>query len=247
MLYRHWKKAALALTSIFWASCNDNESTNPVYQPDTNVTESSSSDIAESSSSKTVKSSSSKRHEKSSSSIAETSSSDTESSSSSETVESSSSNIAESSSSGKIDFEKCPPSEEKECFSQIIYTQEAAVSDANRLAEHDARYQIEEFVQGKYNLDTYRLEEANVPQCLKDMIDTLERIVPMYGVPLCLPKEYVCEDGTVIPDDMYLKLKAEDEEQKKLEPAYRETYDKLLKKRTAELKQDLDNCFNSIE
>ena len=53
------------------------------------------------------------------------------------------------------------------------------------------------------------------------MVDTLERIVPMYGVPICLPKEYVCEDGTVIPDNMYLMLKAEDDEQNKLEPAYR--------------------------
>ena len=203
------------------------------------VAESSSSDTESSSSGEVIKSSSSETHDDSSSSTAESSSSDTESSSSDEVIKSSSSE--------PIDFEKCPPSQEEECFSQIIYTQEAAVSNANRDAEHDARYQIEEFIQEKYNLDSYRLDESNAPKCLKDMLDTLERIVPMYGVPLCLPKEYVCEDGTVIPDNMYLQLKAEDDKQKELEPSYRVTYSQTLEKRTAELKQDLDNCFNSIE
>ena len=210
------------------------------------VTESSSSDTESSSSGEVVKSSSSETHEDSSSSAAESSSSDTESSSSGEVIKSSSSEGA-SSSSELIDLRKCTESEEKECFSQIIYTQEAAVSNANRDAEHSARYQIEEFIQEKDNLDIYRLDESNAPKCLKDMLDTLERIVPMYGVPLCEPKEYVCEDGTIIPNKLYQDLKAEDEEQKKLEPSYRETYNQTLEQRTAELKQDLDNCFNSIE
>ena len=258
MFYKHWKKILLSLTGFFWASCDnsssaedDNASSSssaieiPKSSSATNVTESSSSEKGKSSARDSL-SSSSETHDDSSSSTAESSSSDTESSSSDEVIKSSSSE-AISSSSEPIDFEKCPPSQEEECFSQIIYTQEAAVSNANRDAEHDARYQIEEFIQEKYNLDSYRLDESNAPKCLKDMLDTLERIVPMYGVPLCLPKEYVCEDGTVIPDNMYLQLKAEDDKQKELEPSYRVTYSQTLEKRTAELKQDLDNCFNSIE
>ena len=258
MFYKHWKKVLLSLTAFFWASCDNSTSAEddsasssssaieiPKSSSATNVTESSSSEKGKSSARDSL-SSSSETHEDSSSSVTESSSSDTESSSSGEVIKSSSSEGA-SSSSELIDLRKCTESEEKECFSQIIYTQEAAVSNANRDAEHSARYQIEEFIQEKDNLDIYRLDESNAPKCLKDMLDTLERIVPMYGVPLCEPKEYVCEDGTIIPNKLYQDLKAEDEEQKKLEPSYRETYNQTLEQRTAELKQDLDNCFNSIE
>ena len=48
MFYNHWKKISLALTSFFWASCNNNSTI--VDPPQSNVEESSSSEAVSSSS-----------------------------------------------------------------------------------------------------------------------------------------------------------------------------------------------------
>ena len=69
MLYKHWKKLALALTGFFWASCDDSTSAEVcLYGPDTNGLSSSSGTEGNLSSSATETSSSSEVQKQSSSS-----------------------------------------------------------------------------------------------------------------------------------------------------------------------------------
>lgn len=70
MLYKHWKKFALALTALFWAGCEDSASSAVcLYGPDPNY--SSPAENPVSSSSETTKTSSSSVEESSSSSVFE--------------------------------------------------------------------------------------------------------------------------------------------------------------------------------
>lgn len=70
MLYKHWKKIALALTALFWAGCEDSASSAVcLYGPDPNY--SSPAENPVSSSSETTKTSSSSVEESSSSSVFE--------------------------------------------------------------------------------------------------------------------------------------------------------------------------------
>ena len=243
MLYKHWKKIALTLTALFWASCSETNEEGVLYGCPPNgcydEPESSDSNNDESSSSETsgVQSSSSEEKVSSSSEAAkpESSSSETSeaaSSSSEMTKESSSSELSEESSSSEV---TCVPLD-----SSVAYFYDDYIADVKKMwkeeqAKRDAVKKI----------DSIQQTLAETPMCLENLRDELDRFIALYGAPVVIDSAVEsCSDGTIKPNEEYAKFLKMKEEWEANLPALEEELKKVYEDKLKELEARINKCLS---
>ena len=252
MLNKYLKKVLLTTVALFWASCDD--STAVKYSAPT-----SNSDGAVPSSSSEVPASSSAA-ESSSNEVAQSSSDMVGSSSD---VVGSSSDAASSSSS--IDPNSVPsdtlygvPVTEKTCVpgdSVVSYYPPAYSADVLKMgAKQQADIEIVDLIdsivdprpkaeRAEAPLDS--INWSNFPRCLKEMKDSLENFVALYGAPVAVTVEEVCSDGTKQLTEGYKKYQKMMEEWEANKPALDEEINKIIEDRFKELEEQLKQCRES--
>ena len=223
MFYKHWKKIALSLTALFWASCDDSASSAVcLYGPDPNYSNPIENPV-------------------SSSSVSESSSSEAKNSSSSKEVKSSSSIAEEPSSSSE--FPDVPLYGVIGCVpldSNVTYfAEDYSVENAKFWKQEEAKHAAVDII------DSIKQTLAETPKCLEDLRSELDRFVALYGAPTIIRNAVEsCDDGTTRPSEEYakfLKMKEEWEANKSaLEEELQKTYEDKLK----EIKQRIDKCLN---
>jgi hypothetical protein len=191
MIYKHWKKAALALTALFWASCDETSSTSPIEVSQEPGSSSSSTETLTAGSSETVASSSSVGTESSSEG---TESSSTGISSSSEEKGISSANQPESSSSSDFGIEVVPLYGVR--VDQYTCTEDSTSSPT---PESDSTMTFK-CSDGATCIATIRERMGSLP-CTGD---GLEAMCPAYGIISIHEKTYTCSDGTVYNEAEFL-------------------------------------------
>lgn len=243
MLYKHWKKIALTLTALFWASCSETNEEGVLYGCPPNgcydEPESSDSNNDESSSSETsgVQSSSSEEKVSSSSEAAkpESSSSETSedaSSSSEMTEESSSSELSGESSSSEV---TCVPLD-----SSVAYFYDDYIADVKKMwkeeqAKRDAVKKI----------DSIQQTLAETPMCLENLRDELDRFIALYGAPVVIDSAVEsCSDGTIKPNEEYAKFLKMKEEWEANLPALEEELKKVYEDKLKELEARINKCLS---
>ncbi len=223
MFYKHWKKIALALTTLFWAGCDDSASSSEVVLygcPD---------DIC---------------------APAPESSSATENpvSSSSETTKTSSSSIEESSScsefvAGLLYGVEPPDSIDIKCFpmdSSVSYFPNNFSADNAKFwkeeaAKHDAVDKI----------DSIKETLAETPMCLEHLRMELDQFVALYGAPTIIRNAVEkCIDGTIRPSEEYAKFLKMQEEWEANKPALDEELQKVYEDKMKELEARINKCLN---
>ena len=243
MFYKHWKKIALTLTALFWASCSETTEEGVLYGCPPNgcydEPESSESNNDESSSSETsgVQSSSSEEKVSSSSEAAkpESSSSETSeaaSSSSEMTEESSSSELSGESSSSEV---TCVPLD-----SNVAYFYDDYIADVKKMwkeeqAKRDAVKKI----------DSIQQTLAETPMCLENLRDELDRFIALYGAPVVIDSAVEsCSDGTIRPSEEYAKFLKMKEEWEANLPALEEELKKVYEDKLKELEARINKCLS---
>ena len=262
MFYKHWKKIALSLTALFWASCDDSASSAVcLYGPDPNysspienpvssssvdlVQGSSSSEKVNSSSSEAKNSSSSKEVKSSSSEQAITSSSsEPPTSSSSEEVKSSSSSVEESSSSSEFPdvplygVINCVPMDSSVAYFPEDYSADNAKFWKQEAAKHAAVNII----------DSIKQTLAETPKCLDDLRSELDRFVALYGAPTIIRNAVEsCDDGTIRPSEEYAKFLKMKDEWEANKSALEEELLKVYENKLKEIEQQINKCLNKQE
>ena len=235
MFYKHWKKIALSLTALFWASCDDSASSAVcLYGPDPNYSSPIENPVSSSSVDLAQGSSSSEK--------INSSSSEAKNSSSSKEVKSSSSIAEEPSSSSEFPDVPlygvigCVPMDS----SVTYFSEDYSVDIAKMWKEEDAKHDAVD------KIDSIKQTLAETPKCLEDLRSELDRFVALYGAPTIIMNAVEsCEDGTIQPSEEYakfLKMKEEWEANKSaLEEELQKTYEDKLK----EIEQRIDKCLNS--
>jgi len=235
MFYKHWKKIALSLTALFWASCDDSASSAVcLYGPDPNYSSPIENPVSSSSVDLAQGSSSSEK--------INSSSSEAKNSSSSKEVKSSSSIAEEPSSSSEFPDVPlygvigCVPMDSSVTYFSEDYSVDIAKMWKEEEAKHDAVDKI----------DSIKQTLTETPKCLEDLRSELDRFVALYGAPTIIMNAVEsCEDGTIQPSEEYakfLKMKEEWEANKSaLEEELQKTYEDKLK----EIEQRIDKCLNS--
>ena len=191
MIYKHWKKAALALTALFWASCDETSSTSPIEVSQEPGSSSSSTETLTAGSSETVASSSATDI---SSSSPKAESSSTGISSSSEEKGISSANQPESSSSSDFGIEVVPLYGVR--VDQYTCTEDSTSSPT---PESDSTMTFK-CSDGATCIATIRERMGSLP-CTGD---GLEAMCPAYGIISIHEKTYTCSDGTVYNEAEFL-------------------------------------------
>ena len=251
MFYKHWKKIALSLTALFWASCDDSASSAVcLYGPDPNYSSpienpvsSSSVDLAQgSSSSEKVNSSSSEAKNSSSSENAESSSSESLTSSSSEEVKSSSSNAEEPTSSSE--FPDAPLYGVIGCVpldsSVAYFAEDYSADNAKFWKQEEAKHAAVDII------DSIKQTLAETPKCLEDLRSELDRFVALYGAPTIIRSAVEsCDDGTLRPSEEYAKFLKMKEEWEANKPALEEELQKAYEDKLKEIEQRINKCLNS--
>ena len=243
MLYKHWKKIALTLTALFWASCSETNEEGVLYGCPPNgcydEPESSDSNNDESSSSETSGVQSSSSEEKISSS-SEASKPESSSSETSEAASSSSEMTEESSSSEFPDVPLygvigCVPMDSSVTYFSEDYSADIAKMWKTEEAKHAAVDKI----------DSIKQTLAETPKCLDDLRSELDRFVALYGAPTIIMNAVEsCEDGTIQPSEEYanfLRMKAEWEANK---PALEKELQKLYEDKLKEIEEQINKCLN---
>lgn len=235
-LRKHWKNLLLTITAFFWAGCNGESTTQPLYgvvcPPEgcgNPGVESSSSDAAESSSSDALANSSSGAETSSSSEINAPSSSSVVESSSSETVASSSSESSSSSSSEVT----CAPGDSTVSYYPPSYSADIAKMNAEEKAKHASVSKI----------DSISNTLQTVPQCLANLRQELDMFVALYGAPNNITKDEVCNDGTTRPTQEYLNYLKMKEEWEKNKPALDAECQKIFEDKLKEIEQTVKECL----
>jgi hypothetical protein len=221
MLYKHWKKFALALTALFWAGCDDSASSSEVVLygcPD---------DIC---------------------APAPESSSDANDvqSSSSETTASSSSEAAKPESSSSV-FEKimpaygvevdftCVPMDSSVSYFPNDYSADNAKFWKEEAAKHDAVDKI----------DSITPTLAETPVCLEHLRMELDRFVALYGAPTIINNAVEsCSDGTTRPSEEYARFLKMQEEWEANKPALDEELQKVYEDKMKEIQERINKCLN---
>lgn len=192
MIYKHWKKAALALTALFWASCDETStSATTISQGPENSSSSAESLVA--GSSETVASSSATDI---SSSSPEAESSSTGISSSSEEKGISSANQPESSSSSDFGIEVVPLYGVR--VDQYTCTEDSTSSPT---AESDSTMTFK-CTDGATCIATIRERMGSLP--CSSTGDGLEVMCPDYGIISIHEMTYTCDDGKVYNEAEFL-------------------------------------------
>ena len=225
MLYKHWKKFALTLTALFWASCDDSSLTDSpdLYgcPPDACHDEPISSEV-----------------------------NDPESSSSEEAISSSS---EETSSSSEFfyaplygDIPVFEDSADVVCVptdSSVAYFAQDYSADTQKMWKEE---EANRDAVGK--IDSIKQTLAESPICLEHLRMQLDRFVALYGAPTIIMNAVEsCEDGTIQPSEEYanfLRMKAEWEANK---PALDEELQKAYEDKLKEIEQRIDMCLNGSD
>ena len=223
MFYKHWKKIALSLTALFWASCDDSASSAVcLYGPDPNY-----SSPAEN----PVSSSSDEFFgaplygdipvfESSSSSIAE------ESSSSLEYSETPLYGV-------KI---TCTPMD-----SSVVYFAEDYSAEIKKMwKEEEAKHAAVD------KIDSIKQTLAESPTCLENLREELDKFVALYGAPTIIPNAVLsCDDGSILPSEEYEKFLKMKEEWEANKPALDKELQKVYENKMKEIEQQINKCLNS--
>ena len=243
MFYDHWKKIALTLTALFWASCSETTEEGVLYGCPPNgcydEPESSESNNDESSSSETsgIQSSSSEENVSSSSEAVKPESSSSETSE----VASSSSEMTEESSSSELPGESS--SSEVTCVpldSSVTYFYDDYIADVKKMwqeeqAKHDAVKKI----------DSIQQTLAETPMCLENLRNELDRFVALYGAPVVIDSAVEsCSDGTTRPSEEYAKFLKMKEEWEANLPALEEELKKVYEDKLKELEARINKCLS---
>ena len=228
MLYKHWKKIALTLTALFWASCDNTSNEAPLYGVPACDTDK--CDIEEPESS-----SEAAKPESSESANTESSSSETSeaaSSSSEMTEESSSSELSGESSSSEI---TCVPLD-----STVTYFYDDYIADVKKMwseqaAKRDAAAKI----------DSIKTTLVETPMCLENLRMELESLVALYGAPVVIDSAVEsCSDGTIRPSEEYAKFLKMKEEWEANLPALDAECKKVYEDKMKELEDRINKCLN---
>ncbi|WP_295679570.1 hypothetical protein [uncultured Fibrobacter sp.] len=270
MLNKYLKKVLLTTVALFWASCDDSSSVSysapeygcpsdvcgtPVPGPDettpsSSSEESASGNAAGSGSSTTIASSSSKTAKPESSSIedfaplygdlpvfGESSSSIDPNSVPSDTLYGVS-----------VTEKTCVPGDSVVSYYPPAYSADILKMNAKQQAEMEMVDVIDSIVDPRPKAERAeapldRINWSNFPQCLKEMKDSLERFVALYGAPVAVTVEEVCSDGTKQPTEEYKKYQKMMEEWEANKPALDEEINKIFEDRFKELEQQLNQCL----
>ena len=232
MFYKHWKKIALTLTALFWASCSETHEEAVLYgcPPDGcyDEPESSDSNNDESSSSETsgVLSSSSEKNVSSSSEAAKPESS------SSEFVAGLLYGVEPPDS---IDV-KCFPMDSSVSYFPNDYSADNAKFWKEEAAKHDAVAKI----------DSVKETLAETPMCLEHLRMELDQFVALYGAPTIIRNAVEkCIDGTIRPSEEYAQFLKMKEEWEANKPALDEELQKAYEDKLKEIEQRINKCLNS--
>ena len=239
MFYKHWKKIALTMTALFWASCDDSPSS-------ADVTNSSSSEEVKSSSSEQATISSSSEQTKTSSSSEEV-----KSSSSDEffgaplygdipIFEGSSSSIAEESSSS-LEYSETPLYGVITCTpmdsSVAYFAEDYSVEIKKMWKEEEAKHAAVD------KIDSIKQTLAETPKCLEDLRTELDRFVALYGAPTIIKNAvFSCDDGTIRPSEEYKKFLKMKEEWEANKPALDKELQKVYEDKMKEIEQQINKC-----
>ena len=235
MFYKHWKKIALSLTALFWASCDDSASSavclygpdpnysspieNPVSSSSVDLAQGSSSSEKVNSSSSEAKNSSSSKEVKSSSSIAE--------------EPSSSSEFPDATLYGVIG---CVPLDSNVTY----FAEDYSVENAKFWKQEDAKHAAVDII------DSIKQTLAETPKCLEDLRSELDRFVALYGAPTIIQNAVEsCDDGTLRPSEEYAKFLKMKEEWEANKPALEEELQKAYEDKLKEIEQRINKCLNS--
>ena len=256
MLNKYLKKVLLTTVAIFWASCDDstsvkNDGGTPEYGVDANLIESSSDGAAPLSSSEA--SASGDVAQSSSSVIAQSSSDEVGSSSE---MASSSSNFdpngmpSDTLYGVSVTEKTCVPGDSIVSYYPPAYSADILKMNAKQQAEMDMVDVIDSIVDPRPKAERAeapldRINWSNFPQCLKEMKDSLERFVALYGAPVAVTVEEVCSDGTKQPTEEYKKYQKMMEEWEANKPALDEEINKIIEDRFKELEEQLKQCRES--
>ena len=224
---KHWKNFLLTTAALFWASCDDSTSTEaqclygtpPEYQSsNSNVTPSSSNETPASSSSETAK------------------------------PECSSSEQA-SSSSNSINEVSCHPGDSVIGYFPLDYSVEHAKANAAERARYAALDSVEKIIDPrpiseKEDNPLDSVAWSKIPQCLKDIRDSLSYFVALYGAPIHIHTDEVCDDGTTRPTEEYLNYQKMKEDWERNKPALDEEVKKIYEDKLKELEQQINRCLN---
>ena len=215
---KHWKNFLLTTAALFWASCDDSTSTEaqclygtpPEYQSsNSNVTPSSSNETPASSSCETAK------------------------------PECSSSEQA-SSSSNSINEDSCHPGDSVIGYFPLDYSVEHAKANAAERARYAALDSVEKIIDPrpiseKEDNPLDSVAWSKIPQCLKDIRDSLSYFVALYGAPIHIHTDEVCDDGTTHPTEEYLNYQKMKEDWERNKPALDEEVKKIYEDKLKEL------------
>lgn len=222
MFYKHWKKIALALAGLFWASCDDSASSSEVVLygcPD---------DIC----APAPKSSSDANDTQSSSS-------ETAKTSSSSIEESSSSSVDWSSSSFSAVYAPptvfCTPMDSSVSYFPNDFSADNAKFWKEEAAKHDAVAKI----------DSIKETLAETPMCLEHLRMELDQFVALYGAPTIIRNAVEkCIDGTIRPSEEYAKFLKMKEEWEANKPALDEELQKVYEDKMKEIQERINKCLN---
>jgi hypothetical protein len=247
MFYKHWKKIALTLTALFWASCSETHEEAVLYgcppdgcydepeSSDSNNDESSSSEtsgVQSSSSEKTISSSSETASSSSETSNPESSETANTESSSSESIKTESSSSEAKSSSSEI---TCVPLDSTVSYFTDDYNEDLEKLWSKQAAQHDAAKRI----------DSIKTTLAETPMCLENLRMELERFVALYGAPIDIKNAVdSCSDGTIRPSEEYAKFLKMQEEWEANKPALDAECKKVYEDKMKELEDQINKCLN---
>ena len=230
MFYKHWKKIALTLTALFWASCSETHEEAVLYgcPPDGcyDEPESSDSNNDESSSSETssVQSSSSEKNVSSSSEAAKPESS------SSEFVAGLLYGVEPPDS---IDV-KCLPMDSSVSYFPNDYSADNAKFWKEEAAKHDAVAKI----------DSVKETLAETPMCLEHLRMELDQFVALYGAPTIIRNAVEkCIDGSIRPSEEYAQFLKMKEEWEANKSALEEELKKIYEDKMKEIQERINKCL----
>ncbi|MBO4713702.1 MAG: hypothetical protein J5615_07430 [Fibrobacter sp.] len=255
MLNKYLKKVLLTMVALFWASCDDSYSA-PEYgcpSDDDSYSAPTSSPDGTTPLSSSEASASGDVAQSSSSVIAQSSSDEVGSSSE---MASSSSNFdpngmpSDTLYGVSVTEKTCVPGDSIVSYYPPAYSADILKMNAKQQAEMEIVELIDSIVDPRPKAERAeapldRINWSNFPQCLKEMKDSLERFVALYGAPVAVTVEEVCSDGTKQPTEEYQKYQKMMEEWEANKPALDEEINKIIEDRFKELEQQLKQCRES--
>ena len=229
MFYKHWKKIALTMTALFWASCDDSASSAVcLYGPDPNYSSPAENPVSSSSVTGAPESSSD--------------ASLPSSSSSEEAMSSSSSEFFYAPLYGDIPvFEDsadvvCVPTDSSVAYFAQDYSADTQKMWKEEEAKHDAVDKI----------DSIKQTLAETPTCLENLRMELDMFMALYGAPTIINNAVeTCSDGTTRPSEEYAKFLKMQEEWEANKPALEEELKKVYEDNLKEIEEQINKCLNS--